>query len=254
MPSASVAGGGAIQAGSNGLGELTIGALTFNSTGASNPASIDVANITNYAATPALDVTGNNGLTVSGGSSVTIALSSPAPTGSGKIELLQYAGSIQGLSGSGAFTLSTTGLIGLNDRTAFSLSSAGGYLDLSWSGDYPVWRGNSNGSWDTSTTGNWVRASNGAPTTYEPGDAVLFDNTATGATTLSITASNVSPSLITFNNTNARSYRVNGPGGIVGGAYLNVTGGGLVTLANSNGYTGATTIARARSRWPTRMP
>ncbi len=88
VPSASVAGGGAIQAGSNGLGELTIGALTFNSTGASNPASIDVANITNYAATPALDVTGNNGLTVSGGSSVTIALSGPAPTGSGKIESL----------------------------------------------------------------------------------------------------------------------------------------------------------------------
>ena len=239
--SATVAGGGAIQAGSNGQGGLTIGTLTFNSS-SSNPAAIDVANITNYAATPAVDVTGANGLTVSGGSSVTIALSGPAPTGSGTIELLQYAGSIQGLSGSGAFNLSTTGLIGLNDRTAFSFRSAGGYLDLSWSGDYPIWRGNTSGSWDTSTTGNWVRASNGASTTYEPSDAVLFDNTATGTTALSVAASNVSPSLVTFNNT-TKSYTVNGPGGIVGGAYLNVTGGGLVTLANSNGYTGATTVS-----------
>ncbi len=85
--SATVAGGGAIQAGSNGQGGLTIGTLTFNASSL-NPAAIDVANITNYAATPAVDVTGANGLTVSGGSSVTIALSGPAPTGSGTIELL----------------------------------------------------------------------------------------------------------------------------------------------------------------------
>ena len=244
VSSVTVTGGGAVQAGS-----VSIGALTFNSS-ASNPGLIDVS-VPNYGNWPVLDVTASNGLTASGGTgSVAFALSGPAGPNRQHGAAAVRRVDPELASGVKAFTVNTTGLIGAYARASFLFSTSGGVLDLSWSGagDYPIWRGNSNGSWDT-TTANWVRNTDGAPTTYidatgnSAGDAVLFDDTAgTGVTTISITASNVSPGSVTFGNTNL-IYTVNGPGGIVGSTALSVTGGGLVTLANSNGYTGATLIS-----------
>ena len=213
-------------------------ALTF-----SNAATLNVGNIASYASSAVLSVSGSNGLTTSGGSgSVTIALSGAAPTGTGTAELLQYAGSIQG-TGSAAFTLNTSGIAGLGGRSLLWLSNPSGLLQLNYSVDHPVWRGNLSGTWDTNTTQNWVLASNtSTATTFWVNDAPVFDDTAgTGQTTLNINAGDVSPSAVCFNNS-ALSYTLTGTSGITGDG-VTIQGGGAVTIATSNSYTGGTSLA-----------
>ena len=87
--------------------------------------------------------------------------------------------------------------------------------------------------------------SNNAPATYLDGANVIFDDRAGpgSAITVSIGA-NVSPASVIFNNSTA-SYTLSSSGGfgIVGNTAVTVSGGGVVTIANSNGYTGGTTLS-----------
>jgi autotransporter-associated beta strand protein len=234
---ATVAAGGSIQAGYNGAGSLTLGGLSMGT------GNIGIANIANYVSAAAVVVTGNNGLTVSGGShSVTIVLSGPTPTGTGSVELLQYSGAIQG-GNSTDFTLNTAGLQNLSSRALFTLSNPSGYIDLNYSVNYPVWSGLGNGIWDTVTQSpkNWALASNGSPTDFIAGDAVVFDDSAGTNTIVSISGTgNVYPSSVTFNNLN-QNYLIQGTHAIAGSATLAVDGG-YVAITNTNSYTGGTTL------------
>jgi fibronectin-binding autotransporter adhesin len=236
---ATVASGGSIQAGYNGTGSLTLGGLSMGAGG-----TINIPDFTNYTSSPAVVVSGNNGLTLSGGSaSVTIALSGMVPTGSGSVELLQYAGAIQA-GNSTAFTLNTSGLQNVGSRSTFKLSNPSGFIDLTYSVDYPIWSGAGNGVWDTATQSpkNWVLASNSSPTDFLAGDAVVFDDTAGTNTTVSISGTgNVYPISVTFSNLN-QSYLIQGTHSIAGSAALAVNGGGLVAITNTNSYTGGTTL------------
>ena len=94
------------------------------------------------------------------------------------------------------------------------------------------------GNWDT-TTANFT------PTLYSDGLPVIFDDTATGPTTVYI-PSTVSPGSVTFNNS-SKSYVITGASGagIAGGgsSSLNLTGRGSVTLETVNSYAGATNVA-----------
>ena len=134
-------------------------------------------------------------------------------------------------------------MTGLGSRAVFTLTSTdAGYIDLNYLVDHPVWSGAVNNIWDTNTTANWVLAVAGTATTFLPGDAVVFDDTAGTNTTVSISGTaDVSPSTVTFNNLN-QSYLIQGTHAITGGATLAITGGGAVTIANSNSYTGGTTL------------
>ena len=108
----SVANGGTLDFSQNSGDTFGVAGLTF-----SNAAAINIGNFASYASTAAINVSGSNGLTFQGGSgSVTIFLSGLAPTGSGAVELVQYAGSIQG-AGSSAVALNTTGIMGFGPRT-----------------------------------------------------------------------------------------------------------------------------------------
>lgn len=51
-----------------------------------------------------------------------------------------------------------------------------------------VWRGNTDNNWDTFTT-NWVTQVGTIPTKFTDGDSVVFDDTATGLTTINIPGS-----------------------------------------------------------------
>ncbi len=105
--------------------------------------------------------------------------------------------------------------------------------------DFPKWSGAVNGSWDAATQ-NWRLASSGSATTYFQGDNVLFDDTATGTTSINLPSA-VNPNTVTFNN-NALTYTLSGAA-ITGAGSLAVTNSGLVVLANDNTYTGGTTIS-----------
>ena len=81
--------------------------------------------------------------------------------------------------------------------------------------------------------------STSAATTYVQGDNALFDDTATGTTSVNLT-SPATPNTVTFNNS-VLTYTLSGAA-ITGPGSLTVTGSGLAILANDNSYTGGTTI------------
>lgn len=109
--------------------------------------------------------------------------------------------------------------------------------------DYLKWNGNPNGNWDIAGTANWK--TNGVSTVYpelwQPGEAVLFDDSLTGTTNVILTT-NVSPAQVTINNTNV-DYVFTGPGKLTGSTILTKSGPGTLILATtSNDYTGTTII------------
>ena len=98
-----------------------------------------------------------------------------------------------------------------------------------------TWSGTASTAWDT-TTANW---SGPGGNQYISGQPVVFDDTAgTGAVNIAAT---VTPYSVTFAN-NQKLYTLGGTAGIGGAATVALTGTGTVILANSNTYTGSTTI------------
>jgi autotransporter-associated beta strand protein len=112
--------------------------------------------------------------------------------------------------------------------------------------DSPKWSGLVNGNWDIGATTNWVSGFSGLPTIYQqatiPGDAVLFDDTAAGTTTVNLTTV-LSPAALTVNNS-AKAYTFGGTGCLSGTTGLTKQGSGTLTLENSgtNNFTGPVTL------------
>ena len=127
-------------------------------------------------------------------------------------------------------------------------NTAGGGASNRWAGananmfNY-VWTGSSGTAWDTSTT-NWTNGFSGAAATYSNSSVlgVQFDDTAGTNTTVNLSAANVTPVAVTFNN-NTQNYTLQGSYGIAGTASLAMTGTGVLTISNSNGYTGGTILS-----------
>lgn len=99
-----------------------------------------------------------------------------------------------------------------------------------------TWTGAVDPAWDIGTTANWTGGA-----TFQNGDLVTFDDTATGATTVAITGSGVMPGSVTVNNT-SRTYSLGG-GAIDGTGGLTKTGSGLLILSGANTYSGLTTVS-----------
>lgn len=96
-----------------------------------------------------------------------------------------------------------------------------------------------NGVWDI-TSPNWT--SNGAASTYADGDAVTFDDSASGTSPISITLNTtVNPGAMTSRNA-AKTYVIAGKGTIAGSASLAVLGAGPIAVATTNTYSGGTTV------------
>lgn len=120
------------------------------------------------------------------------------------------------------------------DDTAGSTQSI--YLDvtaitiptLAWTGAV------SSGIWDINTTANWT------PANYSEGSSVTFDDAATGTTNV-VLNSTVHPALVTFANESV-DYTLGGTGAIAGATSLTKTGTGTLTIANTNTFTGGTSI------------
>ena len=112
-----------------------------------------------------------------------------------------------------------------------------------------AWNGNLSGDWDINLTANW-KTSLGAATTYKettpPGDVVVFDDTATGTTTVHLTTM-LSPTAINVLN-GTKPYTFTGSGALAGSANLYKNSAGTLTLANStaNTFTGPVTLAGGR--------
>lgn len=98
-----------------------------------------------------------------------------------------------------------------------------------------------NGVWDINTTANWQN--NFVSSTYKEGDSVIFDDSATGPSPITVTLNTtVNPASVTANNL-TNSYTITGTGSIAGPTSVGVSGGGVLTLATANSYSGGTTVS-----------
>jgi fibronectin-binding autotransporter adhesin len=155
----------------------------------------------------------------------------------GTYDLVSY-GSIAG-TGTSAFHLSVNGL---SNRQNAKLVDVSNQLEAVIGGQTPYWSGNHP---DWLSTNAWTLQPSGNPTTFQTGDANIFDDSAgTGAYggAVGLNSGNVAPGSVTFNNLNL-AYTVSGNFGISGSGALGVQGGGSVTLLTSNSYTGATAVS-----------
>ncbi|HEY3862417.1 MAG TPA: autotransporter-associated beta strand repeat-containing protein [Verrucomicrobiae bacterium] len=153
----------------------------------------------------------------------------------GTYPLIQYTGNLVGTAPSSvALPGGVTGAL-QNDTGAKTIS-----LVISSSPFLPaVTWAVGNGAWDT-TTFNWKQF--GVPTNYADGDVILFDDSASGSSPITVTLNTtVNPESVTANNT-AKNYTVAGAGSITGSGELEVLGGGTLTLDTANTYTGATIL------------
>lgn len=205
-----------------GVTDLTLG----NATGAS--LDFDLGAHGNPIIAP-LAAYGN--LAVNGTITVNLATALPQL---GEFPLIQYTSR----SGSGSFVLGPLP-IGV---AATIVTNAGGSINLNITAvSAPRWEGNvPGGVWDIGLTANWIELSTGLAAYYAEGNAVTFDDTATGTTSVDL-ATNVNPAKVTVNNTNL-SYSLSGSGKISGTASLIKQGPGSLALNTANDYTGVTRI------------
>lgn len=225
--------GGIIRNGNAGTGSLTISNLTFTGAGSLSFSEDGNVGTAGVIVTGALVTTPSNG-------TVTVNASQTSWTSGTPFNLLTF-GSFTGGSLSD-FTKGTISGLSVRQNSVLVLNATN--LSLEITGENPVWSGLDNGNWVVGTTGangNWKLIAANAKTDYIVGDNVLFDDgVTTGTTAVNISAANVSPALVTFNNS-SKDYTVSGAFGIAAGSMIK-TGSGKVTLSTVNTYNGGTTV------------
>jgi autotransporter-associated beta strand protein len=224
---------------------LLLDSLTFTASGTVSANLLD-------AFTPALDLTGPLNI----GSGFTINVATPPIWVAGNTyEVVRY-GTL-----SGSFGNITKGTItGLGARQNATLVNTGSAIGLAISGDTPVWTGAQSNAWTTAVIGgskNWKLQTAGTPTDFLTNDQVIFDDTATGTSTVNISTANVQVASVVFNNSGVenggRDYTIGSTGGFgiangSGPASLTKNGLGTVTLTSTNSYTGTTAITEGTLR------
>ena len=220
--------GGTVLGGFNNAGSLTLASLTYSGTGAA-------AGFLSAGTTPIVV----SGSVIAGAASVVANPTNSILPSDGTYPFLSYTGTDPYHD----FTLGTI-VVG---RTVLSLvdSSSSNLIAISLSTSaFPVWTGKASSDWSLATEPNpknWQLNTGGGATDYLAGDTVVFDDTATGTTAVSV-SSTVLPASTTFNNS-ILSYTLTGSSGIGGAGSLTKNGSaGLLTIANTNAYTGGTFI------------
>lgn len=226
-------GTGGVLANGDGTSEaLSVGSLAFQG-----------------AAAVSLRVAGDNpGLVVSGALATTPAngkvtiniVSGPVWQNGGTYRLIQY-GSYGG--DVDAFELGSVAGLGARQSAELGVDSVNGFITLTVSGETLRWTGETNAKWAVDAELlNWRLAEAGTVTAFMANDLVLFDDQATGSTTVDISDADVSPAAVLFSNSEKNYTVSSGSGyGIVSGAIVK-NGSGALSLNTANAYGGGTTV------------
>ena len=245
-----------VLTGSSATGNISLADYTTLGVKVTNPSASVVANTNNPSLTlgatadtdltldfnslgnptvPVLDL-GTGVATLNGVVNVSLANTSALTTTPNNTTLALVGFGSQGGSGSWNLTTTTAG------HTTFALNPTPTALYLNVTANPVTWTGAVSNEWNTSSPAapkNWTLPDS-SPADFISGDTVNFTNTA-NAFALEITE-DIAPGVVNFSNsTNPYTIGSTGGFGIIAGA-MNITGGGSVTIDNSNSYAGATTI------------
>jgi autotransporter-associated beta strand protein len=216
--------GGGVLGGSGSAGSLTLASLTFGGSG-----NLFGGLGASTTSPPPIIV---SGALTTAGSTINVNITGIRPTVVGSYPFLDY-GSLNGSTSS--FQLA-------NAPRATSLVSTGNTLSVNFSSmAYPIWTGTGSIGTTFSGNSNWRLSDGSGPTDYKNLDSIVFDDTAPGSTTVGISQNGITPFSTTFNNSTL-TYALTGSRGIGGLGSLTKNGTGLLTLANSNSYSGGTFI------------
>ena len=185
---------------------------------------------------------------VTGGSSNVISVSSLPAIASvpAQFPLMEYSGPL----GGAGFNFALGSLpAGAGYQGCLSNNLASRTVDLVITNYIPpdpflTWDGTFDGDWDTETA-NW-KNNIAADLIYADGTAVVFNDSAAGATNVNLTDT-FAPASVTVSN-NAKTFAFLGPGNLTGPMALTKRGSGTLLLGCSNTYSGDTSSTAAR--WP----
>jgi hypothetical protein len=103
------------------------------------------------------------------------------------------------------------------------------------------WSANGNsGTWDTATSANWINLANSQATVFNPGDTVLFDDTANVPTSVTVSGS-VVPSVMTVNSS-VNNYSFGNSGSLSGSGTLVKEGSSTLTDDIPRGFAGSVLV------------
>ncbi|HVM49911.1 MAG TPA: autotransporter-associated beta strand repeat-containing protein, partial [Candidatus Acidoferrum sp.] len=229
-------------AGSSGTVNVTGGTLAVNlATNAGGTAAINLTNSTlNVTITPGAAYTNITAPVITGGSTNKIAITVAAPPTSYPFTNHLIQGAIGGAGNNFGLQMpsATPAYVAhlVVSASGVDLVVSSGPVAVSWSGADP------SGYWDIGTTTNWLFGV--TPTTYNQSDYVLFDDTATGTTSVQLQAV-LTPSTLTVSN-NTKTYTFGGSGALSGAIAggLKKQGTGTLILADTGGddFTGGVTV------------
>jgi autotransporter-associated beta strand protein len=209
-------------------GQVNHGNVTLS--GAANTLDFSLGNFGNPTLAP-LNVTAV--LNINGTTTVNVSDALPQV---GQFPLIKYVSK----TGAGSFVLGT-----LPPGVSATLvnNTGNNSIDLNiTSTAFIRWDGRvAGGVWDINTTTNWTDYVTTLPAKFTTGAAVVFDDVALGTTTANLGVT-VNPGAVTVTN-DALPYTFTGVGSISGATGLVKQGTNSLTIATTNGYTGATVIS-----------
>jgi autotransporter-associated beta strand protein len=233
--------GDVLKGATAGTANINMSSGTLNARGRIGTAAVPISSVTMNAGTLNVEISGTENP-----ATAPVQIGSFQPNGAtlsvngtglrvGQFPVIAY-GALGG-GGFGGITLANPPGIG----AYLSNNVAASTIDLVVTDLNPlVWDGVPNGDWDIGTTANWQLG--GSSASYSDGSRVLFNDSASGATSVNLTTA-LNPAAVNFDNS-AKDYVLSGSGRLTGNGGLAKLGSGTVRLANgaANDYTGVTTI------------
>ncbi len=222
----------------DGLGHLSpggagvIGTLNFGSGMTLNTGSIlDF----DFAAPGSGDTNSVGGaLSIANGGTITLNIDGLAGFAQGTYPLFTAGSPV---TNTATFNINASGP-GVTPDLNYSVVASGNQLLLNVAALIKTWTGATSNVWDTATS-NWT-ATNGP--VWSNGLNALFDDSGNPYSSISVDAAGVNATNITFNNTTAKPYTLDGPGAIGGASKIIKNNTGTLTLLGTNTFTGSTTI------------